>query len=68
MTRSFTSGNENLAIRQFQMMRDVFMISSSCDVFKASIEPSGLKGVEQLTQVDVRGHDHGWINLGMRGV
>lgn len=28
---------------------------------------SGLSNLERLSNTDVRGHDHGWINLGMRG-
>lgn len=29
---------------------------------------SGLTQIEQLSSKDVRGYDHGWINLGFRGV
>lgn len=31
------------------------------------LERSGLIDIERLGAGDVRGHDHGWINLGMRG-
>lgn len=29
---------------------------------------SGLNNIVELNRSEVRGHDHGWINLGMRGV
>jgi SAM-dependent methyltransferase len=32
------------------------------------LEQAGLTSLETLTAEDVRGHDHGWINLGIRGI
>jgi SAM-dependent methyltransferase len=34
---------------------------------KGMMEKSGLVRITTLTPEDVRGHDHGWINLGVRG-
>ena len=31
------------------------------------MEAAGLTHIEQLDHADVRGHDHGWINMGLRG-
>jgi predicted SAM-dependent methyltransferase len=35
---------------------------------KAMLEKIGLTHVRDLTHEDVRGYDHGWINLGVGGV
>lgn len=35
---------------------------------KLLLERAGLKDVVPLTRDEVRGYDHGWINLGMRGI
>jgi SAM-dependent methyltransferase len=34
---------------------------------KKLLEDAGLVEIESLTRTEVRGHDHGWINLGFRG-
>lgn len=34
---------------------------------RAQLEGAGLVDLELLDRSEVRGHDHGWINLGMRG-
>jgi SAM-dependent methyltransferase len=34
---------------------------------KQLLEQAGLTDVRPLTRAEVRGHDHGWINLGFRG-
>lgn len=34
---------------------------------KSLFERHGFSDVEELDRAQVRGHDHGWINLGMRG-
>ena len=35
---------------------------------KLALEKVGLRDIEQMDRSQVRGHDHGWINLGMRGI
>ena len=34
---------------------------------RSLLEDSGLIKIHELNRSEVRGHDHGWINLGMRG-
>ncbi len=35
---------------------------------KLVLEKAGLRDIEQMDRSQVRGYDHGWINLGMRGI
>lgn len=35
---------------------------------KATLERLGLEDVKEMSRAEVRGYDHGWINLGFRGV
>jgi hypothetical protein len=31
------------------------------------LERAGFRDIKQMNRTEVRGHDHGWINLGMKG-
>lgn len=35
---------------------------------RSLLENAGFNTIQKLSNADVRGHDHGWINLGMRGI
>ena len=37
-------------------------------LLKSILSNAGLTKIRPLTSIEVRGHDHGWINLGMTGI
>lgn len=61
--RIFTYGDGTGRINDPNWHRAVF----SPRYLKRVMEQAGLQRVTEMTRAEVRGHDHGWINLGMRG-
>jgi SAM-dependent methyltransferase len=62
--RTFTYGDGTGAINDVNWHRALF----SPRYLRLVMQHAGLNDIEQLDRRCVRGHDHGWINLGMRGV
>lgn len=62
--RIFTYGDGKGNLRHPNWHRAMF----TPRYLKQLFEKTGLTDIEQLDSKDVRGFDHGWINLGMRGV
>ena len=62
--RIFTYGDGSGRINHPNWHRALFSSRYLKDIFQSA----GLSYVEEMSPSDVRGYDHGWINLGMRGI
>lgn len=62
--RTFAYGNGTAATDHPNWHRAMF----SPRFLTSLLERAGLTNIQQLETSEVRGYDHGWINLGMRGI
>jgi SAM-dependent methyltransferase len=62
--RTFTYGDGTGAVNNPNWHRALF----SPRYLQVVLQNAGFRSVELLHRTHVRGHDHGWINLGMRGI